>query len=131
MTMQAEKLTIQQVAEATGLSVFTLRYYERVGLIHPIDRAENTHRRYTQDDIGWIDFLMKLRATGMSISEMQVYSELQRQGETTLPERVEMLKKLRDDVETCMAELHRNLELVCYKIDVYSEIIEQNQQTTP
>jgi DNA-binding transcriptional MerR regulator len=131
MTMQAEKLTIQQVAEATGLSVFTLRYYERVGLIHPIDRAENTHRRYTQDDIGWIDFLMKLRATGMSISEMQAYSELQRQGETTLPERVEMLKKLRDDVETCMAELHRNLELVCYKIDVYSEIIEQNQQTTP
>lgn len=131
MTMQAEKLTIQQVAEATGLSVFTLRYYERVGLIHPIDRAENTHRRYTQDDIGWIDFLMKLRATGMSIGEMQAYAELQRAGDQTLPQRLDMLKKLRDDVETCMAELHRNLELVCYKIDVYSEIIEQNQQTTP
>lgn len=134
MTIQEaiqEKLTIQQVAEATGLSVFTLRYYERVGLIHPIDRAENTHRRYTQEDIGWIDFLMKLRATGMSISEMQVYAELQRQGESTLPERVEMLKALRDKVEVCMAELRRNLELVCYKIDIYSEIIEKNPLPKP
>jgi DNA-binding transcriptional MerR regulator len=131
MTLQDEKLTIQQVAEATGLSVFTLRYYERVGLIHPIDRAQNTHRRYTQDDIGWIDFLMKLRATGMSISEMQVYAELQREGDSTLPQRVDMLKSLRDKVEASLAELHRNLELVCYKIETYSEIIETNHQMTP
>jgi DNA-binding transcriptional MerR regulator len=135
MTMQEEniqeRLTIQQVAEATGLTVFTLRYYERVGLIHPIDRAENTHRRYTQDDIGWIDFLMKLRATGMSISEMQTYSELQRQGDDTLAERLKMLEALRDKVEICMAELHRNLEVVCYKIGIYSEIIEKNKQATP
>lgn len=128
MTMAQDKLTIQQVAEATGLSVFTLRYYERVGLIHPIDRAENSHRRYTEDDVGWIDFLMKLRATGMSIQEMQVYAELQRQGDDTLPERVEMLKTLRGRVESHLADLHRNLELVCWKIDVYEEIIAENRQ---
>jgi DNA-binding transcriptional MerR regulator len=52
--LMEDTFTIQQVADATNLSVHTLRYYERVGLIHPIDRAENTHRRYTQDDIGLI-----------------------------------------------------------------------------
>src|SRR5690606_38983841 len=83
-----EGLTIQQVAEATQLSEHTLRYYERIGLIHPISRADNGHRRYSPDDIGWIDFLTKLRAAGMTIQQMQAYAELQRRGDETLPERV-------------------------------------------
>jgi DNA-binding transcriptional MerR regulator len=104
MDIQKDRLTIQEVAHATGLSAHTLRYYERVGLIHPIGREENTHRRYTPDDVGWIDFLTKLRATGMSIKDMQKYAELQRRGDETLPERVEMLKSLRDRVEAHMDE---------------------------
>ena len=96
MEFHKDRLSIQEVTEATGLSAHTLRYYERVGLIHPIEREENTRRRYSPDDVGWIDFLLKLRATGMSIKEMQCYAELQRQGEETLPERLEMLKSLRD-----------------------------------
>lgn len=60
-------LTIQQVAAATGLTEHTLRYYERIGLIHPIVRAGSGHRRYCERDIWWIEFLMKLRNTGMSI----------------------------------------------------------------
>jgi DNA-binding transcriptional MerR regulator len=125
------KLTIQQVAEATGLSVYTLRYYERIGLIHPIGRKENTHRRYTQDDIGWIDFLMKLRATGMSIQEMQVYAELQRQGDETLPERLDMLRALRGRLETHLRELHGHLDLICYKIEYYENIVSENKVETP
>ena len=117
-------LTIKQVADATGLSEHTLRYYERIGLIHPIDRANNTHRRYTEDDIGWIDFLMKLRATGMSIRDMRIYAHLQRQGDSTLPQRVEMLKKLQCEVEARMSELNANLDLIRYKIQFYGEIVE-------
>src|SRR6478672_1843148 len=105
MNTQDDKLTIQQVAEATGLSVYTLRYYERIGLIHPIGRAENTHRRYTADDIGWLDFLTKLRATGMSIQQRQAYAELQRQGDGSLPQRLAMLKEHQRSVEAHMAEL--------------------------
>ena len=104
MVNQKEKLTIQEVARTTGLSAHTLRYYERIGLIHPIDREQNTRRCYTADDVGWIDFLLKLRATGMSIKDMQRYAKLQRQGEDTLSERVEMLKSLRDNVEARIEE---------------------------
>lgn len=123
-TVDEKHLTIQQVAEATGLSIHTLRYYERVGLIHPIGRAGNTHRRYTADDIGWIDFLNKLRSMGMSIQEMQHYSELQRQGDQTLSQRLEMLKMLRQNVETHIDELYEHLKVIRYKIDLYQDIVD-------
>jgi DNA-binding transcriptional MerR regulator len=125
MDIQKEKLTIQEVATHTGLTPHTLRYYERIGLIHPIQREENTRRHYTADDVGWIDFILKLRATGMSIRDMQRYAKLQRQGDDTLPERVEMLKSLRDSVEARVAELNENLKLVYYKIDYYQKVIEE------
>ena len=127
MDIQKEKLTIQEVTRATGLSAHTLRYYERIGLIHPIEREENTRRRYTPDDVGWINFLLKLRATGMSIKDMRRYAELQRQGDATLPERVEMLKALRDDVEARMDELNEHLKLIYYKIEVYQKIVEEKE----
>jgi DNA-binding transcriptional MerR regulator len=125
MDTQDDKLTIQQVALATGLSVYTLRHYERVGLIHPIGRAENSHRRYTPDDIGWINFLNKLRATGMSIQGMQEYAELQRQGDDTLPERIEMLKELRHKVEVRMDELRDHMNVLNYKIGTYERIVSE------
>lgn len=127
MDIQKDRLTIQEVAQATGLSAHTLRYYERVGLIHPIGREENTHRRYTPDDVGWIDFLTKLRATGMSIKDMQKYAELQRRGDETLPERVEMLKSLRDKVEAHMDELNEHLKLIYYKIELYQKIVAEKE----
>lgn len=130
MEFPKEKLTIQEAAEATGLSAHTLRYYERIGLIHPIDREENTRRRYTAEDIGWIDFLTKLRATGMSIRDMQKYAELQRQGDETLPRRLEMLKVLRDQVENRIDELHDYLKLVNYKIEVYGQIVTEKELET-
>ena len=130
MDIQKDDLTIQEVAQATGLTPHTLRYYERIGLIHPISRAGNTRRHYTMDDVGWINFLLKLRATGMSIRDMQRYAELQRQGDETLPERVEMLKSLRDHVEAHIAELNEHLKLVEYKIDFYQKVIEEKAVET-
>jgi DNA-binding transcriptional MerR regulator len=127
MASQKDKLTIQEAARSTGLSTHTLRYYERIGLIHPIGREENSHRHYTPDDVGWIEFLLKLRATGMSIRDMQTYAELQRQGDETLPQRVEMLKALRDQVEARLDELNEHLKLVYYKIEIYQKIIAEKE----
>ena len=130
MDSQKDKLTIQEVSHATGLSAHTLRYYERIGLIHPIHREENTRRCYTTDDVGWIDFVLKLRATGMSIKDMQRYAQLQRQGDATLPERVEMLKSLRDKVEAHIEEMNEHLKLIYYKIDYYQKVVEEQMLET-
>lgn len=122
--MNEDTLTIQQVAGATGLSEHTLRYYERIGLIHPITRADNGHRRYLPDDVGWINFLTKLRATGMSIQQMQQYAELQREGDSSLPQRLEMLKSHHEEVEMRIEALTENLKVISYKIGIYSDMLE-------
>ncbi len=127
--MTIDMFTIRQVAAETGISVHTLRYYEQLGLIHPIDRADNTHRRYTRDDIGWIQFLLKLRATGMSLQNMQVYAQLQRQGDVTLPQRIAMLKTLQLEVEEHVRELNGHLDLIRYKIEYYSGVVAAQTET--
>ena len=73
-------LTIQQAASVTGLTVHTLRYYEQIGLIDPIHRKDNKHRLYREKDIEWIEFLLKLRSTGLPIQKMLRYAELRRLG---------------------------------------------------
>jgi DNA-binding transcriptional MerR regulator len=114
-------MTIQQAARETGLSVHTLRYYERIGLISPVDRAPNGHRRYTEDDVGWIGFLNKLRATGMPITKMKQYADLQRQDGDTLAERLALLEEHRRVVKKRIQELEANLAVIEYKIGYYSE----------
>lgn len=131
LMMSSDTFTIKQVAETTGISTHTLRYYETLGLIHPIDRAGNTHRRYTQEDINWIQFLLKLRATGMSIQDMQAFAELQRRGDSTLPERIEMLKVFERDVVGRIAEWNDHLSMIRYKIDLYSGRVSKQQACAP
>jgi hypothetical protein len=58
---------------------------------------------------------------------MQRYAELQRQGDETLPERVKMLKSLREQVETRMSELNEHLKLICYKIEIYGQLISEKE----
>jgi DNA-binding transcriptional MerR regulator len=118
-------MTIQQAAGETGLSAHTLRYYERIGLIAPVDRASNGHRRYTEYDVGWIGFLNKLRATGMPIAKMKQYADLQRQGGDTLAERLALLEEHRREVKKRIQELEDNLAVIEYKIEYYSGVQEE------
>lgn len=124
--MSAE-LTIQEVAEQTGLSPHTLRYYERIGLILPIGRAPSGHRRYTPGDLGWIDLLKRLRATGMPIAQMIAFARLTHAGDHTIPQRLDLLRAHRAAVEDQISALQDNMTLIEYKIDWYSKwLLEQN-----
>lgn len=114
-----QELTIQQVAAATGLSSYTLRYYERIGLLDPIGRATSGHRRYTTHDIEWIAFLNRLRAIGMPIRQMQEYAELRRLGACTITQRRILLEQLRVSVEEQIRTLTENLAHINTKIDYY------------
>lgn len=115
--------TIRGVAGCTGVSIDTLRYYERIGLIHGVDRLSNTHRRYTESDIQWIQFLLRLRTIGMSIQQMLEYARLQRLGESTLRERVAMLKAHHDQVETHIQQMQEYLAVLDSKITMYESTL--------
>ena len=74
------------------MTTHTLRYYERVGLIQPVGRASNGHRRYSLADEAWIEFLHCLRATNMPIRAMQRFAELRLLGEASSLERRKILE---------------------------------------
>ncbi|KQW87109.1 MerR family transcriptional regulator [Massilia sp. Root418] len=117
-------LTIQQTAEACGLSVHTLRYYERIGLIKPIPRRSNGHRLYRADDLNWIAFLLRLRATGMSIEEMQRYAQLREQGDlpASVAERKAMLVQHTAAVEAEVKAMQETLAYLHQKIAIYATL---------
>ncbi|MBD2034488.1 MerR family transcriptional regulator [Leptolyngbya sp. FACHB-321] len=123
--MQA--LTIQQVAQQTGLSVHTLRYYERNGLLEPVDRASSGHRRYSAEDIARIEFLTRLRATGMPIRQMQEFAQLFRQQPEAIRDRRKLLEAHEQQVQAHIQELQRNLEAIQWKIGYYKGL-EARQQ---
>ena len=115
----AEPLTISDAARVTGLSAHTLRYYERAGLMMEVDRAESSHRRYTVSDLGWIELITKLRATGMPIRKVREYADLVRAGAGNEAERFALLQEHRDEVQTHLEETRRNLEAIDRKIAYY------------
>ena len=117
-------LTIQETASLTGLSVHTLRYYERIGLIHPVPRKSNQHRLYRAEDIVWIEFILRLRATGMPISKMQRYAQLRQAGDhrESVSERKAMLEQHAAAVEAEIASLTETLAYLRQKVQVYAGI---------
>ena len=121
MTTTTAPLTISDAARASGVSPHTLRYYERAGLLDPVDRAASGHRRYAEEDLARIQFLTKLRSTGMPIRQIRDYADLMRRGDDTHEARLALLEAHRDAVRAHLAETERNLELIDYKIGYYRE----------
>jgi DNA-binding transcriptional MerR regulator len=105
-------LTIQEATEVSGLTAHTLRYYERAGLLEP-HRADNGHRRFTDDDLQRVHFVQKLRATGMPIRDVRRYFAAEP------GERLQILREHRSRVVSDIEELAGALALIDYKIDLY------------
>jgi DNA-binding transcriptional MerR regulator len=116
----AAGVSIAEAACLTGVSVHTLRYYERAGLvITEVGRTSGNRRRYRQQDLYWIKMCTKLRATGMPIKTIRRYAELVSAGPGNEQERLALLEDHRADVTAKLAELQESLKLIDHKIDVY------------
>ena len=113
-------VSIAEAASRTGVSVHTLRYYERAGLVvTPVPRNHSGRRRYHRLDLEWITVCTRLRATGMPIKTIRRYAELVAEGRGNEQARLALLEAHRADVTARIAELRHNLELIDHKIDVY------------
>ena len=111
-------MSIQQAAAQLGLSVHTLRYYERVGLIAPVARAASGHRQYSADDLSWLKLLSCLRATGMSIQGMREYAAIRQRNSDndSVDEALAALENHRDHVVARQRQLERDLAVIDAKI---------------
>ena len=113
---------ISEVSKLVNLNQHTLRYYEKIGLIKTLKKDDSGNRIYTTADITWIKFLIKLKHTGMKLSEMQKYSELRYAGDSTVRERRELLEKQQKELEMEIMELQATHKYVEEKIEYYKKM---------
>lgn len=111
--------SISEAAAKCGLSQHTLRWYERIGLVGPIERTADGRRRFDDSDLDWLALITKLRETGMPVKDMRRYAELVRSGAGEA-ERLDLLKRHRTEVRRALAAQRECLKLLNYKIDYYA-----------
>ena len=116
----ANEYTIQQVSRITQVSAHTLRYYEREGLLS-VARSPSGHRRYTDDDLGWIRFILVLKSTNMPLAEIAQFVSLEKDGQRTIEKRRTMLEDHRETLTAYITQLQCHMEALEEKIGYYSQ----------
>lgn len=114
-------MTIAEVAKKYDLTADTLRYYERSGLIPPVERTPGGIRNYGEGDCNWIELVKCMRGAGVSIEALAEYCELTRQGDGTITARKELLMEERRRLREKQEILQKTLDRLNYKIGRYEE----------
>ena len=115
--------TMKQVCEETNLTYQTLKFYCNEGLVPNVKRDGNNHRIFDERDIKWIKDLTCLKKCGMSIQEMKIYLNLCLQGESTIPERKEMLTQKQASLFETISELEGCIDYINWKQNFYDEVL--------
>lgn len=113
---------IGEFSKKVNLSMDTIRYYEKEGMLVSKRNASN-RRVYNDKDIKWVEFLLRLKKIGMPIRDMKLYSKLRYQGDETIPERMELLKKQEQVLNQKAAEIAYNQNFLHQKMDTYNEML--------
>lgn len=116
-------MKIADVSERYGISSDTLRYYERIGLIPPVNRNKSGIREYGDIDLKRVEFIKCMRRAGLSIEVLTAYIKLVQQGDQTITARRELLKEQREQLSIQMEEMQKTLDMLDYKIEVYENAV--------
>lgn len=116
--------TIKQAAELTHLTPVTLRYYDKLGLLPFVERKESGYRVFSDGDIAMLRVIECLKKSGMSMKEIQQFSEWVQMGDDSLQERYQMFLDRKKDVERQMEELQNTLDFINHKCWYYKTAIE-------
>lgn len=123
-------ISIGELSRLSGVSPHTLRFYELEGILKPAGRGANGHRRYVNADVLWLEFVLRLKQTGMPLAEIREYAALRAQGDETLQTRLTMLKLHRERLVTMIEELSTCAHALDEKILTYREMIAKSQALT-
>ncbi len=121
-------LSVAEMAAVTGVSGYTLRYYERAGLIQAVTRTGGNQRRYQPGDVEWVRFLLRLRETGMPISQMHQYADLRAEGESSLRARLELLDAHHERLRQQITVLRGHERALRAKVETYRQMLAQHEQ---
>jgi DNA-binding transcriptional MerR regulator len=116
-------MRISKVCERYSISSDTLRYYERIGLIPPVNRNRSGIRDYNEIDIKRVEFIKCMRSAGLPIEALIEYVKLVQQGDQTIEARKEILQVQRERLVAKMEEMQETLDILDYKISVYEKAV--------
>ena len=116
-------MKIAEVSERYAISLDTLRYYERIGLIQPVNRNASGIRDYCETDLRRVEFIKCMRSAGLPIEVLIEYVALIEQGDLTIQARKEILKKQRVLLADRMKEMQKTMDILDHKIDVYENAV--------
>lgn len=123
-------ISIGELSRLSGLSPHTLRFYEAEGILKPAGRTASGHRQYHGEDVLWLEFVLRLKLTGMPLAEIKRYAALRSQGEKTLQPRLTMLKLHRERLVTKLDELSTCAGILDDKIRTYRKMIAKSRAPT-
>ncbi len=116
-------MNVKQFAERVGLSAHTIRYYDKIGLFGGVARLDNGHRIFTEQEVGWIAFVQRLKETGMPLNQILVYAALRATGDGTMRERQKLLEKHAAVLKSTIEQQQKHLEKLNEKIAFYANAI--------
>ena len=117
-------MTISEVSVKYDISIDTLRYYEKIGLIRDVKR-KNGIRNYDALNLRTIEFILCMRKAGLSLEFLKEYMDLYAAGDETIVKRKELLIKQREIIINKITDLQSSLNLLNYKIDNYEKLAEE------
>ncbi|MBT9831464.1 MerR family transcriptional regulator [Clostridium baratii] len=118
------KFSISEVAKKTNLSVSTIRYYDKEGLLPFIERTESGYRIFSESDVKMLEIIECLKHTGMSIKDIKAFSNWVKDGDYSLEQRYEMFLERKKVVEAQIQELQKSLDLINHKCWYYKTALE-------
>ncbi|MDE7094131.1 MAG: MerR family transcriptional regulator [Oscillospiraceae bacterium] len=112
-------MTIKEVSEKYDISQDTLRYYERVGMIPPVNRTASGIRDYQEEDIKWVELAKCMRSAGLPVETIIEYVKLTQDGDATIATRLQLLTDQRELLLEQKTKIDQTLERLNYKISRY------------
>jgi DNA-binding transcriptional MerR regulator len=123
MMFGGEMMKISEVSQQCEISADTLRYYERIGLLPPVNRTESGIRDYSELDVRRVEFIKCMRTAGLPVEMLIEYYRLVQQGDESMGERKAILVERRAEIKARMDELQKTLDLLDYKISYYEKAV--------
>lgn len=124
-------MNIKKFSKLTEISSHTLRYYEKIGLILNVARNSKGHRDYSEKDIAWVEFLKRLKATGMPLNIMKTFADLRYKEDATVNDRLQILEDHHRNIAKNIEALLRHKNKIADKIKIYKEWQVQNLSKKP
>ncbi len=118
-------MKIGEFSEKTGLSIHTIHYYEKIGLIKKNSKDRSGHRIYSEYDVEWVKFISCLKATEMPLEQILHFISLIEKGDSTIPERFSILQEQRKNLEQKISLLNTHLSHIDYKIKNFKLIFKK------